>query len=386
MMFLFFFEEVMPAVLRVKQPKKSLNEDQKTFRRLKNQLEALKEKEKKRHAELDQGLLFYHEKIRIEEEKIDRALEERIYHAYRLYKTTKFFSERELNTLKDLILSDIESLLTSVGVHGMPKKVEEIGKALGWEGAEATLVSKLSPMIEDIESMFASQGIKVDLSSIEVKDSEEVMIQKLFVQVKTGMDQRENLSEKKPPKKSQKLQKSEELQKKSMNAIYKQLVKAFHPDLEPDLEKKAQKEEQMKRLTVAYENGDLPTLLELEQEWIDSSEKHSTISSVDQLKIYNGILRQQIAIIKDRIEMLFLHPRYLPIQPFYENRFAGMAPLLEAYQDIKTDLENIETFIDQLKSNQAEKILKRTLQQERALQEIESNLFSQFFSAKCAPR
>ena len=67
----------MPAVLRIKQPKENLNEEQKTFRRLKNQLETLKEKERKRQAELDRGLLFYHEKIRIEEEKIDRAWEER---------------------------------------------------------------------------------------------------------------------------------------------------------------------------------------------------------------------------------------------------------------------------------------------------------------------
>jgi predicted hydrocarbon binding protein len=375
----------MPAILRIKQPKETLNEDQKTFRRLKNQLETLKEKERKRQAELDQGLLFYHEKIRIEEEKIDRALEERVHHAYQLYKTTKSFSRRELNTLKDFILSDIDSLLKSAGIHGLSKKMEEIGKALGWKGAEATLIDELNPMIEDIETMFARQGIKVDLSHIDIKDSEEEMARKLFEQVKIGMDQREDLSEKNHPKKSKKLQKTEELQKKSINALYKQLAKALHPDLESDLEKKAKKEEQMKKLTVAYENGDLPTLLELEREWIDSSERHSAIGSSDQLKIYNEILRQQIGIIKDRIEMLFLHPRYLPVQQFYEDRFTGMTPLLKAYQGTRTDLENIESFIDQLKSPQAEKVLKRILQQERVLQEIESSPFSQRFSAIISP-
>ncbi len=372
----------MPAVIRIKQPKETLNEDQMTFRRLKNQLETLKEKERKRQTELDQGLLFYHEKIRIEEEKIDRALEERIHYAYQLYKTAKSFSKRELNALRELILIDIDSLLKSAGIHGMPKKVEEIGKALGWKGAEATLKDELDPMIEEIETMFASQGIKIDLSHVDVKDSEEEIIRKLFEQVNTGMDEKENLSPKQSAKKSNKQQKIEELQKKSMNAIYKQLAKALHPDLEFDPEKKAKKEEQMKRLTLAYENGDLPTLLELEQEWVDSSSRHSAIESSEQLKIYNGILRQQIGVIKDRIEMLFLHPRYLPIQQFYEDRFTGIASLREVYQDMRTDLESIESFIDQLKSPQAEKILKRTLQQERAMQEIESNLFSQLFSAK----
>jgi len=375
-------EEVMPAVIQIRQPKETLNEDEKTVRRLKNQLETLKEKERKRQTELDQGLLFYHEKIRIEEEKIDRALEERIHHAYQLYKTTKSFSKKELNTLKELILSDIESLLKSAGIHGMPKKVEEIGKALGWKGAQATLIDELNPMIEDIEIMFASQGIKVDLSNIDVKDSEEEIIRKLFEQVKTGMDAKENLLPKKSAKKSNKLEKTEELQKKSMNAIYKQLAKALHPDLEFDPEKKAKKEEQMKRLTVAYETGDLPTLLELEQAWIASSENHSAIGSSDQLKIYNGILRQQIGILKDRIELLFLHPRYLPIQQFYEDRFTGITPLWAVYHSMRTDLGNIESFIDQLKSPQAEKALKRTLQQERAIQEIESNLLSQLFSGK----
>lgn len=78
--------------------------------------------------------------------------------------------------------------------------------------------------------------------------------------------------------------------------------------------------------------------------------------------------------------MLFLHPRYLSIQPFYGDRFTGMAPLLRAYQDIREDLENLESFIDQLKSPRAEQILKHTLQQELELQEMEDNLFNKVFS------
>lgn len=369
----------MSAILRIKQSKKSLNEDQKAFRRLKNQLETLKDKERKRHIELDKGLLFYHEKLRVEEEKIDRALEERIELSYQLYRTTKSFSKNELNMLKELILCDIENLLKSVGIQGLPKKVEEIGKDLGWKGAEETLARELSPMIEDIENMFASQGIKVDLSHVDVKDTQEEIIQKLFEQVKIGMDQRENLSEKEPPKRAKGLQKNEELQNKSMNAIYKQLAKVLHPDFEFDPEKKAKKEEQMKKLTVAYENSDLSTLLELEQEWIDSSNGPSSIKNSDQLKTYNQILRQQIDMIKDRIEMLFLHPRYLPLQRFYEDRFTGMPPLLEAYEDVQIDLENIQSIADQLKSPQAVKILKQTLQQEKILQEMKNHLFDQFF-------
>ncbi len=353
----------MPAVLRVKQPKENLTEDQKTFRRLKNQLETFKEKERNQAAELDQGLSFYNEKIRIEEEKIDQALEERILLSYQVYKTNQSLSKKELKKLKELILSDIERILKSAGIHGMSKKVEEIGKELGWKGAEATLIDELNPMIEDIETLFANQGIKVDLSDMDVKDSEEELIRKLFEQVKIGMDQAENA-----PKKSKKSQKTEELQKKSINLIYKQLAKALHPDLEPDLEKKAGKEEQMKKLTVAYRDRDLSTLLELEQQWIDSSKEASAIKNSDQVKIYNKILKQQIEIIKDRIEMLLLHPRYLAIQHFYEDRFTGMGPLLQAYQYAKETQENIHSFIEELKSPQREKALKRILEQELFLQ------------------
>ncbi len=372
----------MPAVIAIKRPEESLNQDQKTFRRLKTQLETLKEKERKQNTELDEGLLFYHEKIRIQEKNIDQALEERIYHAYQLYKTAKSFSKKEFITFKDLILSDIESLLKSVGIHDLPKKVEDIGKALGWKGAEATLTDELNPMIENIKNMFASQGINVDLSNINPKDSEEEMIRKLFEQVQTGMDQRETFSEKKPPKKSQKQQKIEDLQKKSINVIYKQLAKALHPDLELDPEKKAMKEEQMKRLTLAYETSDLATLLELERDWLDSSRTASTIKSPDQLKIYNKILRQQIGIIKDRIETLFLHPRYLPLQPFYQDRFTGMAPLFKAYRGTKAAVAHLESFTHKLKSPSAEKILKQFLQEERMRQEIEDDLFDHIFSTE----
>ncbi len=359
----------MTAVLRVKQAKESLNEDQKVFRRLNNQLKMLQEKEKKRTVELDEALLFYHEKMRMEEEKIDQALEERVYCAYLLYKKSRSLSKGELNTLRNLILSDVEALLKSVGIQSMPKKVEEIGRALGWEGAEAALMSELNPLVEDIENMFASQGIKIDLSHIDVKDSPEEMLRKFCEQVGASMDQREDLSQETLPKKSKKLQQVHELQEKSLNALYRQLAKALHPDLEPDVEKKAKKEEQMKRVTLAYKNRDLSTLLELEKEWIDSARETSAIRSSDQLKIYNGVLKEQVAVLKERIDMLFLHPKYFPIQRFYPHHFTGMPALLKAYQGMKMAVKQLQFFVDKLQSPQAEKFLKQTLQREQTRQE-----------------
>ncbi len=66
----------------------------------------------------------------------------------------------------------------------------------------------------------------------------------------------------------------------------------LHPDLEPDEAKKLRKTELMKRVTTAYEAGELLTLprLQLELQRIDQS--HLENLAEDQLRYYNKLLKE----------------------------------------------------------------------------------------------
>jgi hypothetical protein len=95
---------------------------------------------------------------------------------------------------------------------------------------------------------------------------------------------------------------AEQETKKSIKEIYNQLVKAFHPDKEMDIEKKAQKTEIMKQITVAYNDNDLFTLLKLqiELEMIDDDK----LAELSEAKIKNfiSVLNEQISKLNSEID------------------------------------------------------------------------------------
>src|SRR5205823_6427352 len=65
---------------------------------------------------------------------------------------------------------------------------------------------------------------------------------------------------------------AEEVRKKSISTIYKQLARILHPDLEPDAALRERKVVLMQQLTAAYRDNDLHTLLRMELEWIQKEQ------------------------------------------------------------------------------------------------------------------
>src|SRR5262249_9138644 len=119
-----------------------------------------------------------------------------------------------------------------------------------------------------------TMGIDLDLSNITATDDEEAIKRKLAEALDAARTSFETNPPKKPKSKKEQLKEQkakelEQLQKTGLNSIYKQLVKAFHPDLEQDPNSKGQKEDLMKKLIIAYEKNDLFTLLALQSEWLN---------------------------------------------------------------------------------------------------------------------
>jgi hypothetical protein len=88
---------------------------------------------------------------------------------------------------------------------------------------------------------------------------------------------------------------------KSLQAVYRQLVTALHPDREMDPRERERKTGLMQQVTVAYGKKDLLQLLELQLtiEQIDQS-SINTIAA-DRLKYYNKILQEQLEQVQREV-------------------------------------------------------------------------------------
>jgi hypothetical protein len=83
----------------------------------------------------------------------------------------------------------------------------------------------------------------------------------------------------------------EELKNKSLRTIYIDLMKAFHPDTETDVDLKLEKEEISKRITEAYNTNDLFTLLSIEIDYFEHNRARDLAQN--KMKAYLTMLTNQ---------------------------------------------------------------------------------------------
>lgn len=104
---------------------------------------------------------------------------------------------------------------------------------------------------------------------------------------------------------------------KSIQAVYRQLVAALHPDREPDPAERERKTELMQKVTVAYGNKDLLKLLELQLavEQIDQSQLNNIAE--DRLRHYNKVLQNQLDELREEVMLMEMQiGGMLQVSPF----------------------------------------------------------------------
>ncbi len=89
---------------------------------------------------------------------------------------------------------------------------------------------------------------------------------------------------------------------KAVRAMYMDLVKAFHPDREPDEAEKLRKTAIMQRVTEAYEKSDLLGLFRLQLEFERIDQAHLEKLADSQLKYYNNVLQQQVDELDEQLQ------------------------------------------------------------------------------------
>jgi len=100
-----------------------------------------------------------------------------------------------------------------------------------------------------------------------------------------------------------KLEQAQQL-KRSVKTVYTGLMKVFHPDKETDPDRKAEKEEISKQITVAYGNQDFMGLLKLESEFLTSQKQRLGLLNETQIRQYIEVLKEQKTELHKQLEQL----------------------------------------------------------------------------------
>ena len=299
-----------------------LTKPQQTFNRLIKRIEALRSEIEHETQKLDAALAYHGQHIY---PRLQRYMELQKQHVRALapfLDDKRFKGKNNRATLCQIIADQLQvmELDESSDTDGDLRALfERIHRRSFKEAAR----EEFEEAREDIESMLSDFGLDVDFSEIKPGMRDEDLARKaaetmarLQQEIETQQHAFGPPPRRKTPHqlaKEERERLAEELRKKAIATIYKQLARVLHPDLELDAALKAQKQTLMQELTVAYRDNDMHTLLRLELESIQREEGNIDKLTDDKLAIYNQTLKEQAQNLEQELHDLPLHPRYQPL-------------------------------------------------------------------------
>ena len=302
-----------------------LTKAQQIFNRLIKRIEALRAKIESETRRLDNLLAYYgkHLHPRMQRHTELRKTLARTLATFLDNKRLK--GKKARSTLCDLIADQLDAIVAEDGWLS-DDDLRALFQRVSGEDFEEVAREQFEQERQEMESMFNELGVDIDLSDMKPGMSEAAMAAKA-AEMKTRLQEKieeQQQSFTPPPRrktarqlereKREKL--TEELRKKTVATMYKQLARVLHPDLELDPERRRQKEGLMQELTVAYSNNDMHTLLKLEMEWIQREEGEIDRLTEEKLAVYNETLKEQVQDLEQELRELPCHPRYHPIAVF----------------------------------------------------------------------
>lgn len=141
---------------------------------------------------------------------------------------------------------------------------------------------------------------------------------------------------------------SDEMEKKSISELYKELAKLIHPDLEQDEAIRYRKEQLMKELTAAKEKEDVHAMLFIKQkaDVINKTSSSEKTYSFQLLKLYNNSMKKKLEALKRQLQQKIFHS-FGSKESFYSH---GKKPL-PVETRIKYDINNIKELQQNLQAN-----------------------------------
>lgn len=291
----------------------------------------------------------------------------------------KDFKKGEKKKLADLILN-LAYELVEAGFDDL----KPIYDKYDTDGFDATSTDADQLQAELLKSM-AGQMFGIDLDDVDATSPEEIKahLQQKIEEREAAEAERKRLADERRAKKpkSEKQQEREarkQLEEKNITQatrkLYMDLVKAFHPDREPDESEKERKTEIMHRVTAAYETGDLLALLRLQLEFERIDQTHLETLADEQLLYYNKILRQQVKELEGELYNMQSQLAAMIGQPSFYSR-SPITLELSLTQDIKSIKNEIKTLKKDLKAFADNDVLKEWLKTYKIQKATPNDLF-----------
>ncbi len=295
---------------------------QETFRALLAKVEFLRRSIDSEEQELDETLRFYAEEV-VPRLMRQTELQKDLVRALAPYVNKSFFPRMEERAeFKELTrelldqIADRERGLVDDDLREIYNAVHGVGYAVDERKTIAAVKAALAQTLADA-------GLEIDFSELESVASEAEFMSRAETLIARARRMKEAEAEAahcaehgRHSSEDEHLRAEEELRKRSIANIYKQLARVLHPDLEQDAERQKQKVQLMQELTAAYRENDLHTLLRLEMQWIENEGGDIDRLTEEKLGVYNEILQGQVQGLEQRLIGLMFHSRYRPIVVF----------------------------------------------------------------------
>jgi hypothetical protein len=353
--------------------KKLLSKNQIAFNKLTEQIEKAKKNLAKKKDKLDYALKLFANDLSPLKLQLIENRKELLLVLWDLYKSERL-SKTDQRYFKSIVREHLQSLF-SVMTEAPDAKLKSIFTELekiAYDKSEAMRNEKLrAEMIAILKNM------KVDLSQIDMSDEKalegkiiEVQQKQKFKNEQAEKDAAFNQQQAKEKSNKQVKVNSEKkttdlLKQKNISAIYKQLAKLFHPDLEQDEAKKAQKALLMQELTAAYESKDLYTLLDLELKWLQTDASYLENLGDEKLNTYLQLLKEQVNELNDQKNNIPFQSQYaILINEFgWEVSLAPVETIMQQVSGAKQQMHAFKENIDLLKSDMALRYMKQLIKE-----------------------
>jgi len=331
---------------------KRLTPAQKKFNQRIREIEELRAQIVKQEKRLDQYLEVHARRLRpLEQRLADQAIQliQQLFPHFTTGAVIKKKALRQRALLRESIFSLFNEVLDMRGPE-LPPELVPIFEALNGASLEEIRQQDFIEMRDAIAEEFKRTGTKVDLSGLDPSLPPEELRARLedFERMSRKLDNEQAGRTSKPKGRraieaEARERELEELRKKDLGTLYRQLAKMLHPDLEQDPARRSEKESAMKDLTTAYKANDLHALLRLELTWITREGANVDQLSEQKLAVYNQVLQEQVDQLAVDLERVHLHPRYSPLRTVMhpvvglavfnvDEHFRYLSRTLEAYE------------------------------------------------------
>lgn len=211
------------------------------------------------------------------------------------------------------------------------------------------------------EMMHEEFGVDLDFSDVEIEnESFDSFREKVESKIEEEFANKKGKGKNKQKKKDQERKMWDQVKQKSIRQIYISLAKLMHPDMAPDKETEHLNGELMKKITTAYHDNDLLTLLQLEMEIIGRDTGKQLDDST--LKIYVSCLKEQVMALEQQIAMLYHSPRFADIENYiFANPVWVKDCIAERVAELNLILANLQKQREQLNDGNSRKAVNALL-------------------------